>query len=136
MNRPPHVEKILAALGRLRNRYTSEATLQQAVLMAFDHAAVAYVREHPLTKKERIDFHVPGPPPVGLEVKCKGGEMEHLRQLYRYAPHYEDLILVTTQASRPDDQLLVTNIWENPADEKTCRGHVCRLHVVNISLRL
>jgi hypothetical protein len=128
--KPAHVGKILAAVGRLRNRYTSEAALQQAILMALDHAALPYVREHELTKKERIDFHVPGPPPVGIEVKCKGGEMTHLRQLYRYAPHYPDLILITTQASRPEEQDLTVCAL------KPGNPHVCRLHVVNISLRL
>lgn len=120
------LEKTLETLRKIPNRYTSENEVHNAVNSRLMVAGILCVAEWRLTEKDRIDFHLPGPPKIGIEVKCRGGEMAHLRQLYRYAPHYDHLILFTTQASAPEDQDMIA----------IRPDHVCRLHVVNLNLNL
>lgn len=136
--KPPHVQTVIDALRRLRNRYTSEAALQSAAVKALGAAGLTIIPEHRLGLnpgeapcRDRIDLDVTGPDfysHVGVEVKVKGGALDHLRQLFRYAHYYNDLILLTTQASRPEDQELpVIRKWSET------RAHVCNLHVVFVS---
>jgi hypothetical protein len=131
--RSANVTAIFRALERLQNRYTTEGALHHAIATLLARAGLSFEWEHPLTDSERIDFEVGLPigEKIGIEVKTAGGEVEHLRQLYRYAPHYDDLILVTTRASCPEDQELCTMLKFTDNTQ-----HICRLHVLNLSLRL
>lgn len=148
--RPPHVQKIFDALVGLRPRFTSEAALQAAIATLLTHARITAIPEHrlglspgsPAPSPGRIDFDVQCDhqgPRVGIEVKVDGGEMEHLRQLYRYAPFYDDLVLITTKASCPGDQILTTRevaaLPTSPAPPTLPVDHECRLHVLKLFIR-
>ena len=90
------VEGLTAALQRRPPRAANEAELQ-AIL--WDHLRALdprTVREHPLTRADRIDFLLGR---TGIEVKVKGPSAEVTRQLWRYAEsdQIDDLILVTTR---------------------------------------
>ncbi len=59
---------------------------------------VSFDREARLDARSRIDFLVPDAPGrVGIEVKVAGTPDNVRRQLTRYAPHVDALLLVTTR---------------------------------------
>jgi len=89
-------EGITAALQRHPPRAANEAELQAILwdhLQAIDRRTV---REHVLTRADRIDFLLGR---VGIEVKVKGSSADVTRQLWRYAdsPQIDGLLLVTTK---------------------------------------
>lgn len=89
-------EGLTAALQRHPPRAANEAELQAILwdhLQAIDRRTV---REHVLTRADRIDFLLGR---VGIEVKVKGSSADVTRQLWRYAdsPQIDGLLLVTTR---------------------------------------
>lgn len=89
-------DSLTVALQRRPPRVAKEAELQAilwAHLQAIDRRTV---REHILSRVDRIDFVVGH---IGIEVKVKGASAYVTRQLWRYAasPQIDGLLLVTTR---------------------------------------
>ncbi len=77
-----------------RFRWHNEEVLQAALADTLWWHGVNFTREHRLPKGAgTIDFLVGQS--VGVEVKISGSRRLVLRQLQRYAPHVEELLLVT-----------------------------------------
>lgn len=79
-------------ISSARYRWSSEADLQDGLEQLFQILMLNYEREVKLADGERIDFMVGR---VGVEVKIKGTQTSVLAQLERYAPHVDELVLVT-----------------------------------------
>jgi hypothetical protein len=80
-------------------RYADEAELQAGIAQALDDMGFAAQREVRLTPASRIDFlyvDVHGHR-IGIEVKIAGAPVSVGRQLARYAPHVDGLVLATTR---------------------------------------
>jgi hypothetical protein len=90
------VDQVLAAIRGHRFNYSNEDELQQGLAAAIASLGLDVEREVRLDGQNRIDLLVGK---VGIEVKTKGGVAEVLRQLCRYAPHVDELVLVTIKAS-------------------------------------
>lgn len=87
---------IINRLAKLNNRVNSEYDLQRAVAALLPEA----VREHHLSRVDRVDFWLDG---IAIECKVKGTAAEIARQLLRYEPYADGIILICTKAF-PDDQ--------------------------------
>ena len=90
---------LVEILRRYRIQGNCEASVQVAILRAFEAEHVTYVRECDLgVGVGRIDFFCSG---VGVEVKTRGSRNDVLRQLKRYADCdlIDGLVLVTTRNS-------------------------------------
>ena len=88
--------EIQARLRMYRFDLSSEDKTQQGIAAALTIAGIAFQREVPLTKKDRLDFLIDG---IALEVKLEGGRAALLRQLLRYAEHPEvrELMVFTSR---------------------------------------
>lgn len=101
------VTHISDALGLASFRYAGEAELQRGLANVLDEAARRAPTGHPMavSREERltdgrIDFLVTTPHAfVGIEVKVASSSETVERQLRRYAPDVDWLILVTTRSS-------------------------------------
>ncbi len=101
-NSPPNLHELppwargIAALQA--GRFNTEEALQQAVAQCLAKEGMIYKREAILSPEDRIDFAVEWDGlAVGIECKIRNGGMDVWRQLARYAPHFDALILVTTK---------------------------------------
>lgn len=90
-------DDIVRTIQATRFRYANEDQLQQGLAEAL--ASFDPVREVRLDARNRIDL-VCGP--VGVEVKVAGNAETVTRQLARYAPHFDALVLVTTRLAHRD----------------------------------
>lgn len=90
------LDQVLDAIRGHRFRYSDEEELQEGLAAALASVGLEVEREVRFDKGSRIDLLVGR---VGIEVKVKGGVAEVLRQLCRYAPHVDELVLVTIKAS-------------------------------------
>lgn len=83
-------------LRSVRIRWANERELQDGIFKALDKylSSAEVEREVVLTPRDRIDFRCGR---VGIEVKIGGSAESVMRQLTRYAPHVDELILVTTR---------------------------------------
>lgn len=89
------VARILEALTTRAFRFVSEDDLQRGLAEAFTADGIAFEREAPLSKRDRIDFMIGG---VGIEVKTGGALAALTEQLIRYAAadRVRELVLVTS----------------------------------------
>lgn len=85
------------ALLAARFRICSEVELQAAIASLLQEEGWPFQREAILAPDSRIDFLVRGS--LGIEVKIKGSLGDVHRQLLRYAPHVEGLLLVTSRVA-------------------------------------
>lgn len=85
-------------IHRTRFRFMEERQLQDQIEQLLQGNRVPYLREMPLTPKDRIDFLCGT---VGIEVKIEGAVNAVQRQLWRYAAdnRISELILVTTRSA-------------------------------------
>lgn len=69
--------------------FDNEKSLQEQLASVFSEAGIPFLREFPLTPKDRPDFAISDTYPglVAVEVKIDGAPNAHLRQLKRYANH-------------------------------------------------
>ena len=88
--------RLAQILSGARLIFHSEADLQQHLASLLAESGFVFVREHALSRRDRIDFLVE--PGVGLEVKLGGSPAPIVDQLARYAVHADiaELVLVTT----------------------------------------
>lgn len=91
-----HIDRIL---GGHRFRCVNEAELQDAMAKALSRAGLPFERERILEGAGRVDFFLPGPPRIALEVKVDGAWMAVARQVARYAasPDVDEVILASTR---------------------------------------
>lgn len=101
------VEHVRVEIARVRFTYATEAMLQEGLSLVLDDPASRAVQGQPLVvtrehtlRGGRIDFlletwHAT----VGLEVKVAGSTAAVERQLRRYAPDVDHLVLVTTNVA-------------------------------------
>jgi hypothetical protein len=91
------VDDVRTALGGM-TVHGSEEELNLLVERLLGAAGIEFKREHPLSKRDRVDFLVGR---LALELKVDGSAAAILRQLDRYAesPDVDDLVLVTTRHS-------------------------------------
>lgn len=89
---------LVELLERYRFDESSEDALQRGVAEVLAGAALAFTREVPLSRQDRIDFLVLGG--VGIECKTKGSLSALVRQLHRYAlaSQVDALVVVTARA--------------------------------------
>ncbi len=119
-----HPEKkaaVFAALAALPNHWKTEVHLGDAVRAVLTAAGLIYLPEHAWSGKDRVDFLVLGDdlqPEFAIECKVKGSALAISRQLYRYAVHTGELVLVSAKA---------TGIESGPITAKN--GRTCLLHV-------
>lgn len=82
-------------------RYTwaDERQLQASLYFVLDGCFIHPQREFRLTARDRIDFLCTADDGtrIGVEVKVAGNAEGVARQLLRYAPHVDALLLVTTR---------------------------------------
>ena len=92
----PTTARLAQILSGARLIFHSEAELQQHLASLLAKSGFVFVREHALSRRDRIDFLVE--PGVGLEVKLGGPPAPIVAQLARYAVHTDiaELVLVTT----------------------------------------
>lgn len=95
----PAAATIEAAVRAHRFCYADEYSLHEGLEQAFSAAGLDVQREVSLNPSGRIDFLVDR---TGIEVKVAGSTEVVTRQLARYAPHVDDLVLVTTKARHRD----------------------------------
>lgn len=90
------LENLVTHLSRLRFTASTEAQIQEQLATILE--PMGFVREHPLSKADRIDFYHPESK-LGLEVKVKASLTTILRQLGRYTQSSEidTLVLASTQ---------------------------------------
>lgn len=88
----------LTEIGKLRaGQFPSEDALQKKIAQILTAHRVQYRREEILTEADRIDFYVNHEGDAwGIECKISGAQAVWA-QLYRYAPHFHTLVLVTTK---------------------------------------
>lgn len=99
----PVADTIEKAIAGWRFMYGDEKALQNGIEIALTRAGLQVEREVSLNPRGRIDFLVQTSaggrrPRTGLEVKVAGSVEAVMRQLQCYAPHVDDLVLVTTKA--------------------------------------
>lgn len=117
-------DKLIKALGELKNQFRDEAELQQATEAILRQET--YAREYPLDEQSRIDFLVldlANQKRIGIECKVKPNGMAVWRQLSRYAEHVDVLILLTTapvqkvmEPTRQDGKKIefhLIELWKN-----------------------
>jgi hypothetical protein len=90
------LDQVLAVIRDHRFSYANEEELQEGLAAAIASTGLDVQREVRFDGASRIDLLVDR---VGIEVKVKGGVGEVERQLRRYAPHVDELVLVTIKAS-------------------------------------
>jgi hypothetical protein len=90
------VDQVLSAIRGHVYRFASEDDLQRGLEAALTKRGLDVEREVRVDDLNRIDLMVGR---VGIEVKVKGGAAEVNRQLCRYAPHVDHLVLVTIKAT-------------------------------------
>lgn len=90
------VDQTLSAIRGHLYRFANEDELQQGLAAALEAAGLDVAREVSVDARNRIDLMVGR---IGIEVKVKGGVAEVNRQLCRYAPHVDHLVLVTIKAT-------------------------------------
>lgn len=116
----------LVTVGKLRAaRFNNEAALQAGIEAVLVAAGATFEREHRLTETERIDFTVEHEGKRwGIECKTAGVQgVPVWRQLIRYLPHVDAIVLVTTkpvgavlQLKREDGSAVPTHVlelWKN-----------------------
>lgn len=119
----PAVTEAIQEIAMLPNRYHREERLQEAVAAILKRRKITFEEESVIGTRERIDFLLPGG--LGIELKTQGSALAVLRQLYRYADHLEELVLVTALPLGIDSGALQTRIgkrvpltvcqlWSNP----------------------
>jgi hypothetical protein len=91
----PLARKIRAAITGHRFRYASEHELHHGIAAALRSAGLTPKGEVRLSGG-RIDFLVDR---VGVEVKLAGSAETVARQLARYVPDVDELVLVTTKST-------------------------------------
>jgi hypothetical protein len=98
MSSPVTPKRLCRLIHSARFRYSGEMDLQAGIGQLLSGEGIAFKREVPITKKDRIDFLL-AEPGIGIEVKVDGSLSSVIRQLFRYAEHpgIMDLILVTTR---------------------------------------
>ncbi len=89
------LDRLATLLLARRFRFATEEDLQRGIESVLVSAGEPFRREERLTKKDRVDF-LAGT--IGIEVKIGGSLSQVTRQLLRYAPHVDGLILVTARA--------------------------------------
>lgn len=95
-------ESLADLIGSYTFTWYTEQQLQDGVERVFTTEGVPYTREARLTARDRPDFLAGDG--VGVELKVKGGAIDALRQLQRYAgsPLVRELLLVTTTYRHAD----------------------------------
>lgn len=98
----PVADTIEKAILGWRFMYGDEKALQNGIEVALHRAGLDVTREVSLNPRGRVDFLVQTTaggrrPRTGLEVKVAGSLEAVMRQLQCYAPHVDDLVLVTTK---------------------------------------
>lgn len=85
---------VIQAIGRVAYRFSNEVELQHGLSVAMLQAGLEHNREVVLTKRDRIDFLLPGG--IGIEVKIDGSISALTRQLFRYGelPQITSLVVV------------------------------------------
>lgn len=79
--------EIVNLIRRVRIDLSTEKRSQADIESALTASGVAFIREHPLSKSDVVDFMVGS---IALELKLRGSrKMEVFRQLKRYALHPE-----------------------------------------------
>ncbi|HET7588612.1 MAG TPA: hypothetical protein VFK14_00280 [Solirubrobacterales bacterium] len=91
---------MLGAIRRHTFQFANEDELQQGLAAALTSEGLDVEREVRFDKHNRIDLLVDR---IGIEVKVKGGTAEVHRQLCRYTPHVDQLVLVTIKAGHVQD---------------------------------
>jgi len=88
------VDEVTKAIRQVGYRFSDEAELQEGISFALTLAGLKHEREAVLTKRDRIDFLLPGG--IGIEVKIDGSISALTRQLFRYAelPEVASLVVV------------------------------------------
>lgn len=107
------VERVRADVGALmralRNHqfnFNDEAELQRGIALALETEGIAFLPEHWLSSRDRIDFLVGV---LGVEVKIKGVPNAVIRQVHRYAQivAIEAVVVITgsmkVAAALPDE---------------------------------
>ncbi len=107
----PLTDRIRRAVESRAFRYVGERELQAGLLEAFTLDDLHPQPEVHLRDAGRIDFIVSGDRRVGVEVKIQGSIENVLRQLQRYAPHVDELVLVTTKHNH---RFLPDTVGEKP----------------------
>ena len=91
----PRIGAIITALSAIRNRFHREANLQAEVARVLTGLGVHHEAEAILDKENRIDFLLGYS--LGIECKVSWGPAAIDRQIYRYAEHLAEIILITTK---------------------------------------
>lgn len=76
------IQKIAELLSQVRFTFGNEKTFQDQIAQVLADAGYDLRREVKLSDAERVDFMLGS---IALELKLKGSEDVHLRQLQRYA---------------------------------------------------
>lgn len=115
----------LTAIAKIRaGIIPDEAALHCAVSEILTAQGVKFIHEHSFTRKDRIDFLVEwNAESWGIECKVNPCGLNVWRQLERYAPGCDYLVLITTKAVgrviAPDPRehrckgLHVLELWKN-----------------------
>ncbi|KLJ02836.1 hypothetical protein [Luteimonas sp. FCS-9] len=84
----PTVPRLQLLLGQYRYRFATEVDLQEAVAEVLTSARIAFEREWPVSRSDRLDFYLPDTR-VALEIKVAGSVDTARRQVERYLAHPE-----------------------------------------------
>lgn len=89
------VGQLVRALRSHAFHFSNEAELQSGIETALRREGISFVREVPLTERDRIDFLCER---LGVEVKLNVSPNEVIRQLHRYAQSdlLDALLLITS----------------------------------------
>lgn len=118
------IKKIRQKIGKYSFVFASEKEMQNQIADFFLMEGISYVREYPLSPKDRPDFIVRNyrnNKNIAVELKVDGSLQSHLRQLKRYAEYneiYETLLIcIKPQPSAPaqlnNKPLHVIPLWKN-----------------------
>ncbi len=129
--KPEEKAALLEALRTMPNRWHVEARLQREVFNLLYCHPVGFMREyrfHP-PGQDRVDFALwtgpvqssDQPPTLGIECKTAGSALSIRRQLYRYARHLPELVLLSAKATGIEAGIITA---EN--------GNKCLLHVFEL----
>jgi hypothetical protein len=95
MNPDTAIASIVTAIDRHRFLWSTEHDLQDGLAAALAQAGIELKREVIFSPQDRIDFMVGT---IGIEVKVEGSMADVARQLMRYTPYVDGLVLVTTRS--------------------------------------
>ena len=90
-----NMRRLVRLIEEAHLQATSELVLQDGLEHLFSTHGIKHVREHSLSRQDRVDFMIGN---IACEVKIGGGVNPLQRQLGRYAEHeeVEAILLVTT----------------------------------------